>query len=203
MTEENARASVREAGNVRFDVLRDEKDRNLVTLVEIYADDASAAKHKETKHYETWRDEVADMMAAPRSAETYLAIEPNDDAWTYANAVTWNEDDDQSEMVNASCVHVHCECAANASESALEDGNLRFDVFQSAESARKFLLVEVYDGAASAVAHKSTPHYEAWREEVANMMARPRQARAYDVVFPPTKISWREDACGDACDTTW
>ena len=215
LTEENARASVREAGNVRFDVLRDEKDRNLVTLVEIYADDASAAKHKETKHYETWRDEVADMMAAPRSAETYLAIEPNDDAWTYANAVTWNEDDDQSEMVNASCVHVHCECAAgdeaafasacakNASESALEDGNLRFDVFQSAESARKFLLVEVYDGAASAVAHKSTPHYEAWREEVANMMARPRQARAYDVVFPPTKISWREDACGDACDTTW
>jgi autoinducer 2-degrading protein len=186
-----------------------------VTLVEIYADDASAAKHKETKHYETWRDEVADMMAAPRSAETYLAIEPNDDAWTYANAVTWNEDDDQSEMVNASCVHVHCECAAgdeaafasacakNASESALEDGNLRFDVFQSAESARKFLLVEVYDGAASAVAHKSTPHYEAWREEVANMMARPRQARAYDVVFPPTKISWRDDACDDACDTTW
>ena len=28
LTEENARASVREAGNVRFDVLRDEKDRN-------------------------------------------------------------------------------------------------------------------------------------------------------------------------------
>ena len=51
-------------------------------------------------------------MATPRRAETYLAIEPDDDAWTYANAVTWNEDDDQSEMVDASCVHVHCECAA-------------------------------------------------------------------------------------------
>ena len=215
LTERNARASVREAGNVRFDVLRDKRDRNLVTLVEIYADDASAARHKETSWYSTWRDGVADMMATPRRAETYLAIEPDDDAWTYANAVTWNEDDDQSEMVDASCVHVHCECAAgdeeafasasakNASESRLEDGNLRFDVFQSVESAQKFLLVEVYDGAASAAAHKSTPHYEAWRDGVANIQAKPREARAYDVVFPPTKISWREDACGDACDTTW
>ena len=80
-------------------------------------------------------------------------------------------------------------------ESQRRSGTLLFETSVSA--------TEVYDGAASAVAHKSTPHYEAWREEVANMMARPRQARAYDVVFPPTKISWREDACGDACDTTW
>lgn len=86
--------SVCEVGNVCFDVFWDEKDRNLVMLVEIYVDDVLVVKYKEMKYYETWRDEVADMMAASRSAEMYLVIELNDDVWMYVNVVMWNEDDD-------------------------------------------------------------------------------------------------------------
>lgn len=62
---ENAR---REPGNVRFDVLHDNKDPNRFLLYEVYVDEAAAAAHKQTEHYNKWRETVAPMMATPRSS---------------------------------------------------------------------------------------------------------------------------------------
>lgn len=67
-TLENQRNSRKEAANVRFDVLRDNGDPNRFILCEVYADEAGAAAHKETAHYQKWRDTVAPMMAEPRSS---------------------------------------------------------------------------------------------------------------------------------------
>jgi autoinducer 2-degrading protein len=67
----NAAASVHEPGVVRFDVLRDQADPTHVVLVEAYRDDAAAAAHKETAHYATWRDTVADMMVVPRRSTRF------------------------------------------------------------------------------------------------------------------------------------
>ncbi|MCE3277217.1 MAG: antibiotic biosynthesis monooxygenase, partial [Propionibacteriaceae bacterium] len=58
-TEKNAVASRDEPGIVRFDVLSDRADPTHVVLVEIYRDDAAAAAHKDTAHYQRWRDTVA------------------------------------------------------------------------------------------------------------------------------------------------
>lgn len=57
-----------EPGNVRFDVLRDAKDPNRFLLYEVYADEDAAARHKQTAHYNKWRETVAPMMASPRSS---------------------------------------------------------------------------------------------------------------------------------------
>eukprot|EP01064_Diplonema_japonicum_P020622 TRINITY_DN30221_c0_g1_i1.p2 TRINITY_DN30221_c0_g1~~TRINITY_DN30221_c0_g1_i1.p2 ORF type:complete len:103 (+),score=18.05 TRINITY_DN30221_c0_g1_i1:46-354(+) len=64
----NAKCSVKEEGNLRFDFMQEKDDRCKFTLVEVYATAQQAAKHKETQHYLTWRATVADMMAQPRQA---------------------------------------------------------------------------------------------------------------------------------------
>ena len=80
-TEENAMASRKEPGVVRFDVLSDRDDPTHVVLVEIYRDEAAAAAHKDTGHYQRWRDIVAQMMARPREATRYVNTSPEDSDW--------------------------------------------------------------------------------------------------------------------------
>jgi (4S)-4-hydroxy-5-phosphonooxypentane-2,3-dione isomerase len=80
-TQENAAASREEPGIVRFDVLSDRADPTHVVLVEIYRDEAASAAHKDTPHYQRWRDTVAPMMARPREATRYISTSPDDSDW--------------------------------------------------------------------------------------------------------------------------
>lgn len=79
-TIQNARGSVQEPGCVRFDVVQSSDDPSRFVLVEIYRAEQDAARHKETAHYQAWRDAVADMMAEPRRGQRYLGVFPDD--WT-------------------------------------------------------------------------------------------------------------------------
>jgi len=74
----------------------------------------------------------------------------------------------------------------NARLSLLERGVLRFDVVQEADQPGKFVLVEIYRDAAANAAHKETPHYAAWNQTVAAMMAEPRARTIFNPVFPET-----------------
>ncbi len=65
---ENARASVKEPGIARFDVVQQADDPTRFVLVEVYRTADAPAKHKETAHYAKWRDTVAPMMAEPRAS---------------------------------------------------------------------------------------------------------------------------------------
>ena len=80
-TVDNAVASRAEPGVLRFDVLSDRADPGHVVLVEVYRDEAAAAAHKDTAHYQRWRDTVAPMMARPRQATRYVNSSPDDAAW--------------------------------------------------------------------------------------------------------------------------
>jgi autoinducer 2-degrading protein len=73
---------------------------------------------------------------------------------------------------------------ANAQASIREAGIARFDVVQQADDPSRFVLVEVYRTAAAPAAHKETPHYAAWRDAVAAMMAEPRTSVKFGNVFP-------------------
>src|SRR5262245_36434404 len=64
----NAAESIKEAGIARFEVLQQQDDRTRFVLVEAYRDAEAPTLHKETKHYQTWRDAVAPMMAEPRTS---------------------------------------------------------------------------------------------------------------------------------------
>lgn len=77
----NARASVKEAGVARFDVIEDREDPARFVLCEVYRSAEAPAAHKETAHYLTWRDTVAPMMAEPRTSRRYLNLHPDDGGW--------------------------------------------------------------------------------------------------------------------------
>jgi quinol monooxygenase YgiN len=80
-TLENARNSIQEPGIARFDVIQQQDDPTRFVLVEVYRTPDDPARHKETAHYEKWRDTVAPMMAEPRSAIKYDNIFPDEQGW--------------------------------------------------------------------------------------------------------------------------
>ena len=80
-TLENARNSVQEHGIARFDVIQQSGDPARFILVEVYRTPQAPAQHKETAHYATWRDAVAEMMAEPRTAVKYSNIFPAGEGW--------------------------------------------------------------------------------------------------------------------------
>jgi quinol monooxygenase YgiN len=78
---ENARNSVKEPGIARFDVIQQQDDTSQFVLVEVYRTADDPARHKETQHYQKWRDTVEDMMAEPRRAIKYQNIFPGESGW--------------------------------------------------------------------------------------------------------------------------
>lgn len=80
-TLENARHSIQEAGLARFDVIQQQDDPTRFVLVEVYRTPDDPMRHKETTHYQKWRDTVADMMAEPRKSIKYTNLFPNEQGW--------------------------------------------------------------------------------------------------------------------------
>ncbi len=99
-------------------------------------------------------------------------------------------------------VHVHAHVRAervadflaatrvNARASLGEPGVLRFDVIQDEADPAHVVLAEVYVDADASAAHKLTPHYAAWRDTVAEMMAEPRASAKFAAVFPADGAGW-------------
>ena len=77
-TLENAQQSIRESGIARFDVVQQADDPTRFVLVEAYRSVDATAAHKETKHYQIWRDTVAPMMAEPRTSVKFASVFPED-----------------------------------------------------------------------------------------------------------------------------
>lgn len=80
-TRENARQSAQEPGIARFDVIQQSEDQTRFVLVEVYRTVEAAAEHKQTAHYQRWRDTVAGMMAEPRTSVKYANVFPDDAGW--------------------------------------------------------------------------------------------------------------------------
>ncbi|MBN1632413.1 MAG: antibiotic biosynthesis monooxygenase [Thermoleophilia bacterium] len=80
-TIENARQSLAEPGIARFDVVRQQDDPTRFVLVEAYRTAGAPAAHKETRHYQVWRDTVAPMMAEPRTSVKYENVFPELEGW--------------------------------------------------------------------------------------------------------------------------
>jgi (4S)-4-hydroxy-5-phosphonooxypentane-2,3-dione isomerase len=93
-------------------------------------------------------------------------------------------------------VHVHCRVKVddvdafteatlvNARASVQESGIARFDVIQDRADPTRFVLIEVYRTAEAPAAHKTTAHYQRWRDTVAPMMAEARTSTSYVNLHP-------------------
>jgi autoinducer 2-degrading protein len=72
----NHHQSVKEPGNMRFDVLQNREDPTKFALYEAYDNETAAAGHKETPHYLEWKETVAPWMAVPREGVKYQGLHP-------------------------------------------------------------------------------------------------------------------------------
>jgi (4S)-4-hydroxy-5-phosphonooxypentane-2,3-dione isomerase len=77
----NARESIKEPGIARFDCVQQQDDPGRFVLVEAYRTPQAPAAHKETEHYQKWRDAVAPMMAEPRTSVKFENLFPPDSGW--------------------------------------------------------------------------------------------------------------------------
>ncbi len=75
---ENHNGSVKEPGNLRFDVLQCIDDLSRFLLYEAYESDDASAAHKNTEHYLKWKETVADWMAKPREGVHHKVISPTE-----------------------------------------------------------------------------------------------------------------------------
>lgn len=75
-TRANHEASIRETGNLRFDVIQSVDDPTRFILYEWYVDEDAAKAHKETPHYAAWRDATVDVFEEPRHGVRYVGLFP-------------------------------------------------------------------------------------------------------------------------------
>jgi quinol monooxygenase YgiN len=78
---ENARNSLLELGIARFDILQEINDPTHFELIEVYRTSDEPVKHKETAHYNKWRELVEPMLDEPRTRTLYNNLFPNDEEW--------------------------------------------------------------------------------------------------------------------------
>ena len=81
----------------------------------------------------------------------------------------------------------------NARATIQEPGNMRFDVIQQLDDPNRFVLYEVYRDQSGMEAHKDTPHYAKWRDNVAPWMAEPRRGVKHRSLFPESEASWKSE----------
>jgi quinol monooxygenase YgiN len=77
----NARESIKEPGIARFDFLQEAANPTRFLLIEVYREADAQARHRETPHYQVWRDAVAPMMAEPRVSVKYANLVPGEGGW--------------------------------------------------------------------------------------------------------------------------
>jgi autoinducer 2-degrading protein len=75
-TVKNHAASVKEPGNLRFDVLQNADDPSHFMLYEVYETEDAASDHKKTGHYIEWKKNVEDWMQKPREGVPYTVVRP-------------------------------------------------------------------------------------------------------------------------------
>ncbi len=77
----NARASLREPGIARFDVVQQADDPTRFVLVEAYRTPDAPAAHRTAAHYLAWREAVDPIMADTRTRTEFASVFPDDAGW--------------------------------------------------------------------------------------------------------------------------
>ena len=81
ITLENAQSSLKEPGVRRFDFIQEVDDTTRFLLIEVYRSAEAIAQHKQTPHYNRWREAVEPLLAEPRTRVVYGNIFPDEAGW--------------------------------------------------------------------------------------------------------------------------
>jgi autoinducer 2-degrading protein len=84
---ENHKNTIKEPGNLRFDMLQDAGEPTSFIFYEVFKDEQAVSDHKGTVHYNTWREKVAGWMAQPRKGVKHTVIAPADERQWLTNSI--------------------------------------------------------------------------------------------------------------------
>ena len=73
---------------------------------------------------------------------------------------------------------------ANAKETILEPGNIRFELLEDQSNPTKFVLLEIYENEDSMTKHFASGHFKAWQQTVAEFFSEPSVGSQYNLLFP-------------------
>jgi len=198
---ENARASVREDMNRRFDVLQSRDEQNRFVLVEVYDGAEGPVEHKGTEHYLAWRDAVAGIMNSPRKAAQWDTIYPEKVDGLKSDVLLF-----ERESPFLDITHVYVDVKPGSEEAFIkasmtyvdttvkeERPCMRYDIFRNVDDPTKFLMIQVWRNPTETDLHRRTDNFARWRGRVADMMATPRVFKKYINHFPSVPAAWRVD----------
>jgi len=77
----NAVSSSKEPGIISFNVFQQFDDPTKFLLLEVYKTPEDQAKHKETAHYNTWRNIAEPLMEEPCRRTIYVKVFPKDEEY--------------------------------------------------------------------------------------------------------------------------
>ncbi|KAA8999265.1 (4S)-4-hydroxy-5-phosphonooxypentane-2,3-dione isomerase [Affinibrenneria salicis] len=73
---DNHLGAIQEPGNLRFDVLQDERIPSRFYIYEAYRDEQAVAAHKRTPHYLRCVQRLEALMSEPRKKTTFIGLMP-------------------------------------------------------------------------------------------------------------------------------
>lgn len=77
-TRQNAEESRKEPGVAQFDLLQQVGDETRFVLVEVFRTPEAVAQHKQSAHYDRWRNSVEPLLAEPRTRLVYQNVFPHE-----------------------------------------------------------------------------------------------------------------------------
>lgn len=72
----NHEGSIKEPGNLRFDVLQDPEIPTKFFIYEAYQNDEAVLAHKKTPHYLACVEKLDEMMSEPRKKRSFVGLLP-------------------------------------------------------------------------------------------------------------------------------
>lgn len=80
-TTKNAKHTVQEAGNLRFDLFKEDDSDNTFILMEIYKDKAAQEAHGKSDHFTAWR-EATNGIFENTVFKSYETVFPTETDWS-------------------------------------------------------------------------------------------------------------------------
>jgi quinol monooxygenase YgiN len=171
-----ARTSRKDAGNVRFEVLRQIGRPGLFAILETWTDQQAQAAHAEAAHTKAFREQLQSLLRAPYDERPHhvLSVSAAQAPGSGAIYVVTHVDVPGKFQVEGS------EAVKQLSEASRGDpGSQRFDALTQTSRPNHMTVIEVWKDERSADAHAMAAHAKLFREKLHPMSGSLYDERLY------------------------
>jgi quinol monooxygenase YgiN len=174
-------AVTRENGNAGVIVLKETGRQNRFVVVEAWSTDAAFQAHESAPHTVELRSRLRAIHNSPydqRVHHTFAAGSGQSEKSEGLLYVVTHVDvppprKDETEVL----------LTVEAAKSRIDDGNVRYDVFQqNAPRTNHFTVLAVWKNESAFMSHQATPHTRQFREALGPMLGAPYDERLYTLL---------------------